>query len=117
MKTVRVDFHGSAVVNAVDIVLRLRAALADSGNKFPAFDLGLAAWWAFASPGAPLPDLRSRRGFDVRAQITDTLNDILSDSRRTARYGAADRANGYEARRRGPLAAVTGPYAARLRAP
>ncbi|MET8291262.1 hypothetical protein ABZV80_39595 [Streptomyces sp. NPDC005132] len=80
VKTVRVDFHGSAVVNAVDIVLRLRAAVADSGNKFPAFDLGLAAWWAFASPGAPLPDLRSRRGFDVRAQITDTLNDILSDA-------------------------------------
>lgn len=80
VRTVRVDFHGSAAVNAVDIVLRLRAAVADSGNRFPAFDLGLAAWWSFASPGVPLPDLRSGRGSDVRAQITDTLNDILSDA-------------------------------------
>ncbi|MFI7385577.1 tol-pal system YbgF family protein [Streptomyces sp. NPDC049813] len=80
VRTVRLDFHGSAAVNATDIVLRLRAEVADLGNKFPAFDLGLAAWWSFASPGAPLPELRDARGFDVRAQITDTLNDILSDA-------------------------------------
>ncbi|MEU6546449.1 tetratricopeptide repeat protein [Streptomyces sp. NPDC046859] len=77
--TVRIDFHGSRVVNAVEIVLRLRVAVADRRRRFPAFDLGLAAWWSLARPGMPLPDL-SVGNFDVRGQITDTLNDVLSDA-------------------------------------
>ncbi|MEU1540329.1 tetratricopeptide repeat protein [Actinacidiphila glaucinigra] len=78
LSTVRTDFHGSRTVNPADIVLRLRAAAAGRRRRFPAFDLGLAAWWSLARPGMPLPDL-SAGGFDVREQITDTLNDILSD--------------------------------------
>jgi tetratricopeptide (TPR) repeat protein len=78
LATVRIDFHGSRVVNAVDIMLRLRVAVAGRRRRFPAFDLGLAAWWALARPGTPLPDL-SASSFDVRGQITDTLNDVLSD--------------------------------------
>lgn len=78
LSTVRFDFHGSRVVNAVDIVLRLRVAMAGRRRRFPAFDLGLAAWWSLARPGTPLPDL-STSSFDVRGQITDTLNDVLSD--------------------------------------
>ncbi|MET8676675.1 hypothetical protein ABZW18_03500 [Streptomyces sp. NPDC004647] len=80
VRTVRVDFHGSTVVGAADIVLCLRAAVADLGGRFPAFDLGLAAWWALARPGTVLPDLRSAGGFDVREQITDTLNEVLADA-------------------------------------
>ncbi|BCL18421.1 hypothetical protein ACPCBX_07045 [Streptomyces tuirus] len=79
LHSVRIDFHGSRVVNAVDIVLRLRAAVAARGRRFPAFDLGLAAWWSLARPGTALPDL-SAGGFDVRGQITDTLNETLSDA-------------------------------------
>jgi hypothetical protein len=85
VRTVRVDFHGSSAVNAVDVVLQLRAAVADVGGRFPAFDLGLAAWWSLARPSTALPDLRSSGGFDVRAQITDTLNEVLSDA--GARFG------------------------------
>jgi hypothetical protein len=83
--TVRFDFHGSSVVNASDIVLRLRAAVASRFRIFPAFDLGLAVWWAAAHPGTGLPEIRSATGFDVKGQITDTLNDILSEA--GARFG------------------------------
>ncbi|WAU83067.1 hypothetical protein O1Q96_27290 [Streptomyces sp. Qhu-G9] len=79
LHSVRVDFHGSRVVNAADIALRLRAAVAGRRRSFPAFDLGLAAWWSLARPGTLLPDL-SVGGFDVRGQITDTLNETLSDA-------------------------------------
>ncbi|MFC7993966.1 hypothetical protein ACFUV2_32245 [Streptomyces pilosus] len=79
LHSVRIDFHGSRVVNAVDVVLRLRAAVAGRRRRFPAFDLGLAAWWSLARPGTALPDL-STGGFDVRGQITDTLNETLSDA-------------------------------------
>ncbi|MFE9102357.1 hypothetical protein [Actinomadura geliboluensis] len=79
LRTVRLDFHGSAAVQAAEIVLRLRAALADSGRRFPAFDVGFAAWWALAHPGVALPDLRSPSGFDVQGQINDTLNEVLTE--------------------------------------
>ncbi|NKZ09229.1 hypothetical protein [Actinomadura latina] len=79
VRTMRIDFHGSAAVQATDIVLRLRAALADSGKRFPAFDVGFAAWWALAHPGIALPDLRSPSGFDVQGQINDTLNEVLNE--------------------------------------
>ncbi|MER6131250.1 hypothetical protein [Streptomyces sp. NPDC001815] len=79
LSTVRVDFHGSRVVHAADTVLRLRAAVAGRRRRFPAFDLGLAAWWSLARPGTALPDLAAG-GFDVRGQITETLNDVLSDA-------------------------------------
>ncbi|MEU4827096.1 hypothetical protein AB0H37_34935 [Actinomadura sp. NPDC023710] len=79
VRSVRIDFHGSSTVHTVDIVLRLRAALADAGGRYPAFDVGLAAWWALAHPGATLPDLRSSSGFDVRGQINDTLSEVLNE--------------------------------------
>lgn len=80
VRTARVDFHGSRVVDAIGTVLRLRAAAAEPGRRFPAFDLGLAAWWAMAHPGTALPELRGAQGFDVRQQMTDTLTDILNDA-------------------------------------
>ena len=51
-RSVRYDFHGAAGVDPIDLVLRLRAAVARPGARFPAFDLGLAAWWSLARPGA-----------------------------------------------------------------
>jgi tetratricopeptide (TPR) repeat protein len=86
VRTVRIDFHGSGVVDAADLVLRLRAAASGSARRFAAFDLGFAAWWAHAHPGTPLPQVRSSAGADVRGQMTDTLNDILSDA--GLRFGA-----------------------------
>ena len=83
--TVRFDFHGSSAVNAADIALRLRGAVAAPMRRFPAFDLGLAAWWGAAYPGTALPDIRSDINFDVKGQITDTINDILSEA--GARFG------------------------------
>lgn len=79
VRSLRIDFHGSGVVDAADFVLRLRAAVAGSARRLAAFDLGFAAWWALAHPGVPLPQVRSAAGADVRAQMTDTLNDILAD--------------------------------------
>ncbi|MDZ5447215.1 tetratricopeptide repeat protein [Micromonospora sp. 4G57] len=75
--TARIDFHGSKVVSAIDILLVLRAALAGEGRTFPAFDVGLAAWWALARPGEPLPVIAKAGGLDVRAQIAATLTDAL----------------------------------------
>ncbi|WP_433528570.1 tetratricopeptide repeat protein [Micromonospora sp. CA-263727] len=77
--TARIDFHGSKVVNAIDVLLCLRAALAGEGRRFPAFDLGLTAWWALACPGTPLPTVTNANGFDVRTQIIDTLGDVIGD--------------------------------------
>ncbi|MFF0659520.1 hypothetical protein [Micromonospora tulbaghiae] len=79
LQTVRVDFHGSALVSPVDILLSLRAAAAGARKRFSAFDLGLAAWWSMARPGTSLPDLTSG-SFDVRGQITDTLNELLTEA-------------------------------------
>ncbi|WP_327004634.1 hypothetical protein OHA72_58035 [Dactylosporangium sp. NBC_01737] len=78
--TARIDFHGSRVVSAVDVVLSLRAAVAARGRRFPAFDLGLAAWWSLARPGTALPQLKTSTGFDVHGQIMDTLSDAIADA-------------------------------------
>ncbi|MFD5840035.1 hypothetical protein [Streptomyces chartreusis] len=86
VRSVRIDFHGSRVVDAVDVVLRLRAAVAARNLRFPAFDLGLAAWWSLARPGTALPDLTSG-AFDVRGQITDTLNETLNEAGATFGVG------------------------------
>lgn len=80
MHTIRVDFHGSTVVDTADIVLRLRAAVAGIRRRFPAFDVGLTAWWAHARPGQPLPELHTSSGLDVRGQITDTVKDAINDA-------------------------------------
>ncbi|MEV1058758.1 hypothetical protein AB0I92_16005 [Micromonospora chalcea] len=79
VRTVRIDFHGSGVVSPVDILLALRVAMAGRRKRFPAFDLGLAAWWSMARPGMPLPDLATGT-FDVRGQIADTLNEVLAEA-------------------------------------
>jgi hypothetical protein len=86
VRSLRIDFHGSGVVGAADLVMRLRAAAAGSARRLAAFDLGFAAWWALAHPGKPLPQVRNPAGADVRAQMTDTLNDILADA--GLRFGA-----------------------------
>ncbi|MER5948076.1 hypothetical protein ABT127_18660 [Streptomyces sp. NPDC001904] len=80
VRTLRVDFHGSRTVDAVSVVLALRAACAARGRKFPAFDVGLAAWWSQARPGVALPDVRAVSGFDVRQQMVDTLGDVIEDA-------------------------------------
>lgn len=80
VRTARIDFHGSKVVSPVDILLCLRAAVAGKGRRFPAFDVGLAAWWTLARPGTPLPRLPATGGFDVRTQIVDTLGDVIGDA-------------------------------------
>ncbi|MFG2063501.1 tetratricopeptide repeat protein [Micromonospora sp. NPDC048871] len=79
IRTARIDFHGSKVVNAADVLLCLRATLAGEGRRFPAFDLGLAAWWTLACPGTPLPTMTNANGLDVRTQIVDTLGDLIGD--------------------------------------
>lgn len=80
VRTLRADFHGSRTVDAVSVVLALRAACAARGRKFPAFDLGLAAWWSQARPGMALPNVRAASGFDVRQQMVDTLGDVIEDA-------------------------------------
>lgn len=80
LQTLQYDFHGSATFDPVPVLLGLRTALAASERRFPAFDLGLTVWWTFARSGQPLPQLRSRSGFDVRGQITDTVNEALSEA-------------------------------------
>ncbi|WP_433393394.1 hypothetical protein [Micromonospora sp. KLBMP9576] len=77
VRCARLDFHGSHTVDAIGAVLALRSAVAGPGRPFPAFDLGLAAWWSHARPGSPLPEFRNRSGFDVRGQIIDTVGDAV----------------------------------------
>lgn len=86
VRSLRIDFHGSGVVDAAELVMRLRAAAAGSARRLASFDLGFAAWWALAHPGTPLPQVRNRAGADVRAQMVDTLNDLLVDA--GLRFGA-----------------------------
>lgn len=87
VRTARLDFHGSRTVDAIGTVLGLRAAVAGPGRRFPAFDLGLAAWWANARPGIPLPEFRNLSGFDVRGQIIDTVGDAVRDAGRDLALG------------------------------
>lgn len=87
IRTARLDFHGSQTVDAIGGVLALRGAVAGPGRPFPAFDLGLAAWWANARPGIPLPEFRQRHGFDVRGQIIDTVGDAVKDAGRDLALG------------------------------
>lgn len=77
VRTVRFDFHGSNI-DAVGLVLRLRAALAGPQTSFPAFDVGLAAWWANAHPGEQVPDLPIPGGWSLREQIIDTLGEVIT---------------------------------------
>ncbi|KXK63069.1 hypothetical protein AWW66_05350 [Micromonospora rosaria] len=79
VRTSRFDLHGVRAVDAVDVVLGLRAAVARAGRRFPAFDLGLAAWWSVARLGIALPDLSHSTGFDVRGQMIDTIGDVIGD--------------------------------------
>ncbi|MEH0935829.1 hypothetical protein [Micromonospora psammae] len=80
VRSARLDFHGSHTVDAIGAVLALRAAVAGAGRPFPAFDLGLAVWWAHARPGSPLPEFRHPAGFDVRGQIIDTVGDAVGQA-------------------------------------
>lgn len=80
VRTLRVDFHGRRTVDPAATVVALRGAGAARGRTFPAFDVGLATWWALARPGTALPDAPSALGFDVRQQMVDTLGDVIADS-------------------------------------
>jgi tetratricopeptide (TPR) repeat protein len=85
VRTARLDLHGSHAFDAVGTVLALRNAVGGPGRPFPAFDLGLAAWWTQARPGVALPEFRNRAGFDLRGQIIDTVGDAIGQ----AGYGLA----------------------------
>jgi hypothetical protein len=109
IRTARIDFHGSRVVKAVDVVLCLRAALAGEGRRFQAFDLGLAVWWSLARPGMSLPDIANANGNDVRTEIVETLGDVVSDAGAgSASAGSASGPEFVSSRRSGSEGCATG---------
>jgi len=79
VETLRIDFHGRAAVDATDIVLTLRTAVAAPRRRFPAFDLALAAWWSVGRPGVPIPQFTGRNGLDISRQIVESVSDAVSD--------------------------------------
>lgn len=49
--SVRVDVSEEGASDIEGLLLRLRAGLGQLGNRWPAFDLALASYWARAHPG------------------------------------------------------------------
>lgn len=78
LRTVRIDLHGRAMVNPIDVVLRLRTAVAGIRRRYWAFDIALSVWWSHARPGEPLPVLRTPSGLNVNGMIADTIKDAIN---------------------------------------
>ncbi|MFE2698433.1 hypothetical protein [Streptomyces mirabilis] len=63
---VRIDLARSAGTSFEDVVLTLRAALAELGRPLPAFDIALRRYWETQHPGEPLEDCLRRGGLAGR---------------------------------------------------
>ncbi|MET9595672.1 ATP/GTP-binding protein [Streptomyces sp. NPDC006516] len=63
---VRIDLARSAGTNFEQIVLTIRAALADIGRQLPAFDVALRRYWEHQHPGEPLEEYLRRGGLAGR---------------------------------------------------
>ncbi|MER5474327.1 ATP/GTP-binding protein [Streptomyces sp. NPDC002685] len=63
---VRIDLARSAGTSFEDVVLTIRAALAELGRPLPAFDIALRRYWETQHPGEPLEEYLRRGGLAGR---------------------------------------------------
>ncbi|MGW7134028.1 ATP/GTP-binding protein [Streptomyces bobili] len=63
---VRIDLARSAGTSFEDIVLTIRAALAELGRPLPAFDIALRRYWEMQHPGESLEEYLRRGGLGAR---------------------------------------------------
>lgn len=79
---VRIDLSRSAGTDFEQIVLTIRAALAELGRPLPAFDVALRRYWEHHHPGEPLEEylrrggLASRFGKALPQQVQSALGDV-----------------------------------------
>ncbi|WJY43289.1 ATP/GTP-binding protein (plasmid) [Streptomyces sp. P9-2B-2] len=79
---VRIDLSRSAGTDFEQIVLTIRAALAELGRPLPAFDVALRRYWEHQHPGEPLEEylrrggLASRFGRALPQQMQSALSDV-----------------------------------------
>ncbi|MFB8137217.1 ATP/GTP-binding protein [Streptomyces mirabilis] len=63
---VRIDLARSAGTSFEDVILTVRAALAELGRPLPAFDIALRRYWETQHPGEPLEEYLRRGGLAGR---------------------------------------------------
>lgn len=79
---VRIDLARSAGTSFEDLVLTIRAALAELGRPLPAFDIALRRYWETQHPGESLEEYMRRRGLAGRfgrampQQMQSALSDV-----------------------------------------
>jgi hypothetical protein len=85
--SVRVDVSEDGASDIERFVLRLRAGLGRLGNRWPAFDLALASYWARAHPGEALQEFldtvpamrRVSRNIGLSEQIAANVEQLAPD--------------------------------------
>ncbi|MFD3779963.1 ATP/GTP-binding protein [Streptomyces sp. NPDC058612] len=63
---VRIDFSRSVGTSSEDLVLTIRAALAELGRPLPAFDVAMRRYWEAQHPGESLEEYLRRGGLAAR---------------------------------------------------
>ncbi|MER6411965.1 tetratricopeptide repeat protein [Streptomyces humidus] len=76
--SVRVDVSEDGACDVESLLLRLRAGLGRLGNRWPAFDLALASYWARAHPGEPLQEFLDSSPTMRRASRNVGLNEQIA---------------------------------------
>lgn len=80
--SVRIDLSRSAGISFEDLVLTIRAALAELGRPLPAFDIALRRYWEQQHPGESLEEYLNRGGLAAKfgkampQQIQSALSDV-----------------------------------------
>ncbi|MEY2233327.1 ATP/GTP-binding protein [Streptomyces sp. BF23-19] len=79
---VRIDLSRSASTSFEDLVLTIRAALAELGQPLPAFDIALRRYWEQQHPGESLEEYLTRGGLAAKfgkampQQMQSALSDV-----------------------------------------
>ncbi|MGW6857828.1 ATP/GTP-binding protein [Streptomyces xanthophaeus] len=79
---VRIDLSRSASTSFEDLVLTIRAALAELGRPLPAFDIALRRYWEAQHPGENLEEYLNRGGMAAKfgkampQQMQSALSDV-----------------------------------------
>lgn len=85
--SVRIDISEEGACDIENLLLRLRAGLGQLGNRWQAFDLALASYWARAHPGETLQEFmdaspsvrRASRSVGLSEQIAANIGQVVPD--------------------------------------
>lgn len=83
--SVRVDVAEEGATDIETLLLRLRAGLGQLGDRWPAFDLALASYWARAHPGEALQEFldaspavrRASRNVGLSEQMAASISQVV----------------------------------------